>query len=76
MEGVKELHGNEIKYNKQEQIGMAHRDLKPKNIIIGRENNLKIIDFGVSTPIMNEIDGSELMAQGRYGTRRYMAPEV
>jgi BR serine/threonine kinase len=28
--------------------GVCHRDLKPENIMIGKNNDLKIIDFGLS----------------------------
>ena len=42
-------------------MGVAHRDLKPRNLIIGKDDTLKIIDFGVSAPIMDESDGEVLM---------------
>ena len=34
--GIQFLHG----------IGIIHRDIKPENILLGSDNNYKIIDFG------------------------------
>jgi serine/threonine protein kinase len=30
------------------QNGIAHRDLKPENILLDHNDNIKIIDFGLS----------------------------
>ena len=48
--------------------GIIHRDINSSNIIIQRDDRLKILDFGLACPIGTE-DFSSL------GTRAYMAPE-
>ena len=30
-------------------IGIAHRDIKPENILLDHMNNVKLIDFGLSS---------------------------
>ena len=50
------------------QLGYVHTDIKPNNIIVGGENQVKIIDFGQSCPIGH--------VKGRIqGTPDYIAPE-
>ncbi|CAM4648362.1 interferon-induced, double-stranded RNA-activated protein kinase isoform X1 [Lepidochelys kempii] len=49
--------------------GFIHRDLKPLNIFISRENKIKIGDFGLVTSMTDDLRTTEK------GTRSYMSPE-
>ena len=54
--------------------GFAHRDIKCENILLDADFNLKVIDFGFSSPLQCR-DGSGF-ANDFVGTRSYMAPEI
>lgn len=63
-------------------LGMAHRDLKPGNIMIDAANKINILDFGLAaipdSPSGREVDETltKLTARGNViGTVPYMAPE-
>jgi serine/threonine protein kinase/tetratricopeptide (TPR) repeat protein len=54
------------------KLGIIHRDLKPGNIIIDKEGNAKILDFGIAR--MLAVAGTT--AEGTMiGTPEYMSPE-
>ncbi|XP_076830192.1 interferon-induced, double-stranded RNA-activated protein kinase isoform X3 [Brachyhypopomus gauderio] len=52
-----------------------HRDLKPENIMIGHEEGVKVVDFGLVTAADADNDGGPLERTIRTGTRSYMSPE-
>ena len=64
------LHG--LKYMKKYKI--VHYDIKPQNIIIDEELNIKLIDFSVSLDY-NKIT-SDTIKLNLAGTNFYMPPEV
>jgi len=62
--------------------GVVHRDLKPENVMIARDDQIKILDFGLAKSV--EPRGDEAMTRGAslatsagmvLGTFGYMAPE-
>lgn len=48
---------------------IIHRDIKPQNILLGSEGQVKLCDFGVSGEVVNSL------ATTFTGTSYYMAPE-
>ncbi len=50
---------------------VVHRDIKPGNILLTDEGNVKIVDFGVAK-VRNSID---TLSSGLFGSPSYMAPE-
>ena len=51
---------------------VLHRDLKPSNIMLDASGNVKLMDFGLATPLDN-VDSA--VAVRVAGTPQYMAPE-
>jgi tetratricopeptide (TPR) repeat protein/tRNA A-37 threonylcarbamoyl transferase component Bud32 len=53
-------------------LGVVHRDLKPQNIMIDKNGNAKIMDFGIARSVKDKgITGAGIMI----GTPEYMSPE-
>lgn len=60
------------------QAGVVHRDLKPDNIFLVNDDDLKlvkILDFGVAKQTSQALDGSNTKTGAMLGTPYYMSPE-
>jgi serine/threonine protein kinase len=52
--------------------GVVHRDIKPANILIGRDDRVKVADFGIAKAALGDDNTQTGTA---LGTARYLAPE-
>jgi serine/threonine protein kinase/Tfp pilus assembly protein PilF len=54
------------------RLGVVHRDLKPQNIMVDREGNVRIMDFGIARSLkVKGMTGAGMVV----GTPEYMSPE-
>jgi serine/threonine protein kinase len=60
------------------KLNIIHRDIKPRNVLIGFDGVAKISDFGISKAASEDLSAGELVPQvttAYVGTQHFMAPE-
>merc|ERR1711939_522561 len=65
IEGVASLHA----------CGIAHRDISLENLVLGADDEVRIIDFGLAVPIASTRSANERY-RGAVGKDYYKAPEM
>ena len=55
-------------------VGFIHRDIKPKNIMIAENGDVKLADLGLARAL-NDREAAEAEAGRAYGTPYYISPE-
>ncbi|XP_076264537.1 serine/threonine receptor kinase thickveins isoform X4 [Rhynchophorus ferrugineus] len=72
--GLSHLH-TEI-FSTRGKPAIAHRDIKSKNILVMRNGECCIADFGLAVKYLSDTQEIDVPPNVRSGTRRYMAPEL
>jgi tRNA A-37 threonylcarbamoyl transferase component Bud32 len=54
------------------ESGIVHHDIKPGNVLLGKDGSIKVTDFGISRPIAAAGQRSDVV----FGSPSYLSPEA
>ena len=60
----------------QGKPGIAHRDIKSKNVLVRKDGSCVVADFGLAVTHKQATNELNIPENTRVGTKRYMSPEV
>ncbi|MCA9670290.1 MAG: serine/threonine protein kinase [Myxococcales bacterium] len=53
-------------------LGVVHRDVSPSNLLVARQGHIKVVDFGLATSSLRELQSESGVVKGKVA---YMPPE-
>ena len=56
------------------RAGVVHRDIKPANVMVGENDSVKVMDFGIARAITDN-SATQAATAGIMGTAQYFSPE-
>ena len=56
------------------RAGVVHRDIKPANVMVGENESVKVMDFGIARAITDN-SATQAATAGIVGTAQYFSPE-
>ena len=56
------------------RAGVVHRDIKPANVMVGENDSVKVMDFGIARAITDN-SATQAATAGIVGTAQYFSPE-
>ncbi len=54
------------------ESGIIHHDIKPGNVLLGKDGSIKVTDFGISKPISSASQRTDVV----FGSPSYLSPEA